>query len=274
MATYAIGDIQGCFEPFMQILQVIQFDAAHDTLWITGDLVNRGPASLAVLRYLYQAGDRHQIVLGNHDLHLLAVSIGARAHHHSDTMNDILHASDKTELLDWLRHRPMLVHDAKLGYVMTHAGLAPCWTVEKAQELAHEVESVLRGEHWQAFLPDMYGNQPDLWQDNLTGNDRLRCIINYFTRMRFCDHSGRLNLTYKGKIDAAAANYIPWFDVTPRLNADINIVFGHWAALEGKTDAPNLFALDTGCVWGNQLSALRLEDGTRFSVPCPVSVQR
>lgn len=268
MATYAIGDIQGCFLPFMRLLEAIEFDSAKDTLWVTGDLVNRGDASLQVLRYLYQAGERHQIVLGNHDLHLLAVAAGARQTHSGDTLQDILNAPDKNELLDWLRHRPLLVHDAARGYVMTHAGLAPAWTLAKAIALAQEVEAVIQSDHWRDFMPLMYGNQPDLWRDDLTGADRLRCIINYFTRMRFCDHSGRLNLTHKGKIDSADPTYLPWFDVKPRLCTEVKIIFGHWAALEGKTDQPNLFALDTGCVWGNALSAMRLEDNMRFSVRC------
>jgi len=268
MATYAIGDIQGCYEPFIRLLDIIQFHPEQDTLWITGDLVNRGPASLQVLRYLYQLGDRHQIVLGNHDLHLLAVAVGARTPHKDDTLDDILNAPDKISLLDWLRYRPLLVQHASLPYVMTHAGIPPFWTVARAKELAGEVEAVLQSANWRGFFPHMYGNQPNLWQDSLQGSERLRCIVNYFTRMRLCDAEGRLNLTNKGTVQNTDSSCMPWFDVRPRLNADIHIIFGHWAALNGKTDDPNLHALDTGCVWGNRLSAMRLEDGERFGTSC------
>lgn len=268
MATYAIGDIQGCYEPFMRLLDIIQFHPERDTLWVTGDLVNRGPDSLQVLRYLNQLGTRHQIVLGNHDLHLLAVSVGAHPPHKSDTLTEILHAPDRDNLLDWLRHRPMLVQHETMPFVMTHAGIAPFWTIAKAKELAEEVEFVLRGTHWRGFFSEMYGNQPDLWQDSLSGAERLRCIVNYMTRMRFCDADGRLDLTNKGTVQSADPSYMPWFSVKPRMSDGVSLVFGHWAALDGKTDEPNMYALDTGCVWGNRLSAMRLEDGKRFGTSC------
>jgi bis(5'-nucleosyl)-tetraphosphatase (symmetrical) len=271
MATYAIGDIQGCFQPFMQLLETIQFNAERDILWLTGDLVNRGPESLAVLRYVYQLGEQHKIVLGNHDLHLLAVACGTRQMQVDDTLEEILAAPDKDILLEWLRHQPMLVADDKLNYVMTHAGLAPAWTLEQARLLASEVESVLQSETWRDFFPHMYGNQPDLWSDALTGVDRLRCIINYFTRMRFCDASGRLNLTNKSSVDDSKIEQMPWFNVPLRANKDVKIIFGHWAALQGVVDVPHVFALDTGCVWGNKLSAMRLEDGARFDVGCGIT---
>lgn len=266
MSTYAIGDVQGCYQPLQKLLQKIQFYPAHDTLWFTGDLINRGPQSLDVLRFVSQLGDQHQTVLGNHDLHFLAVAAGVRHAHPSDTLQEILDAPDKKQLLDWLRHRPMLVRHETLNYVMTHAGLAPVWTLAKAQELAHEVEAVLRQGDARTLFENMYGNHPDHWDDALTGVERLRCIINYFTRMRFCHRDGRLELTYKGTINDKPTDLVPWFDVQPRLNADVKIIFGHWAALNGEVDVPNVFALDTGCVWGNKLTAMRLEDQVRFSV--------
>jgi bis(5'-nucleosyl)-tetraphosphatase (symmetrical) len=268
MSTYVIGDIQGCYQPLMQLLDIIRFDQHKDTLWFTGDLVNRGPQSLEVLRFVRNLGERHQTVLGNHDLHLLAVSCGQRKMHEGDTLQEILDADDCQQLLDWLRHRPLLVQHAEMFYVMTHAGLAPSWSIGKAKNLAQEVEKVLQGNQWQTFFAHMYGNQPDTWNDDLTGFDRLRCIINYFTRMRFCYRNGRLELSNKGTLKDKGADLVPWFDVKPRENAGEKIIFGHWAALGGEADVQNVFALDTGCVWGNKLSAMRLEDEKRFSVPC------
>ena len=268
MATYAIGDIQGCFEPLIRLLDFIQFNPAEDTLWQTGDLVNRGPASLEVLRFMRALGDKHQIVLGNHDLHLLAVDAGARKQSEGDTLDETLYAPDKEELLDWLRHRPLLVQHESLPFIMTHAGIAPMWTVEKAAKLAQEVEMILRAKKIEKeFYEKMYGNQPDLWRDDLTGMDRLRCIINYFTRMRFCNPEGRLNLANKGTLQSADENWLPWYAVNPELHAKINIIFGHWAALQGESHQENIIALDTGCVWGFELTAMRLEDGKKFNVP-------
>jgi bis(5'-nucleosyl)-tetraphosphatase (symmetrical) len=265
MATYAIGDVQGCFAALQKLLAHIHFNPASDTLWFTGDLVNRGPQSLAVLRFVKDLGEKHITVLGNHDLHLLAVAYGKAQERKGDTLHDILHASDKDELIQWLRMRPLL-HEDK--FVMTHAGLAPVWTLEKARMLAREVEAVLRSDALDILLANMYGNQPDLWQDGLVGIERLRCIINYFTRMRFCHADGRLDLTYKGELAGKPQDLLPWFDVPQRVNAQEKIIFGHWAALGGKTSTANVYPLDTGCVWGNALTALRLEDEKRFSVGC------
>jgi bis(5'-nucleosyl)-tetraphosphatase (symmetrical) len=265
MSTYVIGDVQGCYQPMLELLEQIRFDKNRDTLWFTGDLVNRGPQSLEVLRFVRALGARHQVVLGNHDLHLLAVSLDAGKMHASDTLHEILAAPD---LLDWLRLRPLLIEHDTLGYVMTHAGLAPAWTLQKAKLLAREVEAVLQSSAWPDFIAHMYGNQPDLWSDTLTGNDRWRCIINYFTRMRFCHADGRLELSNKGSLREKPADLMPWFDVKQRLNAEVKIIFGHWAALGGEVDLPNLFAMDTGCVWGNKLTAMRLEDAERISVSC------
>lgn len=268
MSIYAIGDIQGCFAEFQALLQHIQFDPRQDTLWFTGDLVNRGPHSLEVLRFIKALGDQHITVLGNHDLHLLALAFDSKNPHKGDTLDAILSAPDCSELMDWLRHRPLLHFDKSSGYIMTHAGLAPSWTPHQAALLAHEVESVLRGDSPHFFLKNMYGNEPCHWNDHLSGMERLRCIVNYLTRMRFCHVDGRLDLSYKGEIGGKPKDLIPWFDVPDRANANTKIIFGHWAALGGKTDAPNVYALDTGCVWGNNLTAMRLEDERRFCVKC------
>ncbi|MBV9576751.1 MAG: symmetrical bis(5'-nucleosyl)-tetraphosphatase [Gammaproteobacteria bacterium] len=268
MATFAIGDIQGCFDELQSLLAMIQFNPQKDQLWLTGDLVNRGPHSLQVLRFIKNLENKQITVLGNHDLHLLAVLYGVSAMHASDTFNEILTAPDKQDLLDWLRHRPLLHDDKTLGFVMTHAGLAPAWNLQQARLLAAEVETVLRSDTPEFFLKNMYGNQPDDWHESLAGIERLRCIVNYFTRMRFCYADGRLDLNYKGEIAGKPKELIPWFEVKNRMNADEKIIFGHWAALNGKTNIAHLFPLDTGCVWGNCLTAMRLEDGMRFSVKC------
>lgn len=266
MATYAIGDVQGCFAELENLLAKIHFHPDKDTLWFTGDLINRGPRSLDVLRFVKSLGDKHITILGNHDLHLLAVAYGVRELNKSDTLDEILSAPDKNELIDWLRHRPLL--HCEYSYVMTHAGLAPSWTLAKACELAREVETVLQGNALKEFLPHMYGNMPDYWDDNLSGAERLRCIINYFTRMRFCHADGRIDLSFKGQIADKPHDLIPWFDVPNRANANEKIIFGHWAALNGKADVGNVYPLDTGCVWGNCLTAMRLEDGVRFKIEC------
>jgi len=269
MSTYAIGDIQGCFAELEKLLDVIHFDNKDDILWFAGDLVNRGPASLQTLRFIKSLGNHHKVVLGNHDLHLLAVAYDLQSEKRGDTLGHILAAPDRDDLIDWLRHCPLLHHDQALGYVMTHAGLSPAWTLSEAKLLAQEVEEVLCGETPEFLLQNMYGNLPDRWDNNLAGSERLRCIVNFLTRMRFCHADGRLDLTYRGEIADKPDDLIPWFDVPGRLNADEKIIFGHWAALNGKTPAgSNLFALDTGCVWGNCLTAMRLEDKKRFNVKC------
>lgn len=266
MSTYAIGDIQGCFKTLEKLLSHIHFDPAKDSLWFTGDLVNRGPRSLETLRFVKQLGSRQQTILGNHDLHLLAMSHGAHPGWDDDTLNDILQAPDRQELLDWLCHQPLLHHDAALGYTMVHAGLAASWDLATAQALAKEVETVLQSENAAGFFHHMYGNQPDQWSEDLQGFDRLRCITNFFTRARFCFADGRLDLKFKGTLDSRPENLLPWFQVPGRRNADLNIVFGHWAALGGVTHSAKAFALDTGCVWGFDLTAMRLEDQQRFQV--------
>jgi len=268
MSTYVIGDVQGCFYQLQQLLTHIQFHPQRDTLWFTGDLVNRGPQSLEVLRFVKSLNNKSKIVLGNHDLHLLAVFYGARQMNPGDTFTDILMAPDAPELMYWLKSQSLFYYDEQSNIALVHAGVAPMWTIEKAVALAHEVEVVLCGDGYINFFKNMYGNEPALWQENLTGHDRLRCITNYFTRMRFCRADGRLDLFAKVEIKYANDDLIPWFALPNRVNANHKIMFGHWAALGGIADAPNVYALDTGCVWGNCLTALRLEDGKRFSVKC------
>lgn len=267
MANYAIGDIQGCLKPLEKLLTLIRF-SAHDSLWFTGDLVNRGPHSLEVLRFVKQLGPKHYVVLGNHDLHLLAVAYGVQPTRPEDTIHPILKAPDCDHLIDWLRQQSLLVH--QINYVMTHAGLAPAWDLTTAKMLAQEVEQILRSKNCKNFLKQMYGNQPDLWDANLVGMDRLRCITNYLTRMRFCDKDGRLDFYYKGEITDKPAHLYPWFMLPNRSNAKLNIIFGHWAALEGQANTPHIFPLDTGCVWGNCLTAMRLEDQAYFKVKCNI----
>lgn len=268
MATYAIGDVQGCYDPLQKLLEHIGFDPSVDTLWFTGDLVNRGPQSLNTLRFVKDLGTNQITVLGNHDLHLLAVAFGTQTVKEGDTINDILEASDREELIQWLLHLPLLHYDDKLQFVLVHAGLSPAWNLTTAKILSSEVEQVLQSEHVKEFFQHMYGNQPDHWSDDLQGWERLRCITNYLTRMRFCHTDGRLELHTKGKLGEQANDLVPWFQVPNRINANLKIIFGHWAALTGATHTPNVFALDTGCVWGNCLTAMRLEDEKRFSVEC------
>lgn len=270
MTTYAIGDLQGCHDEFVALLEQLDFDPRRDHLWLVGDLVNRGPGSLACLREVMALGESATTVLGNHDLHLLAVARGGARENRKDTLSAILAAPDRERLLDWLQSRPLLVRrrSAEQGdTVMTHAGLLPQWSVEQAAALAGEAESRLTGEHAGAFLEQMYGNAPACWRDDLDGIDRLRMIINAFTRMRFIDAAGCLDFAAKEGLDSAPAGFAPWFQF-PRAD-DPWLLFGHWAALQGETPASRVRAeaLDTGCVWGSRLTALDLESGRRISVP-------
>lgn len=266
MAIYAIGDVQGCYQPLQCLLEKIQFNPIHDTLWFVGDLVNRGPDSLAVLRFIKSLGGAAITVLGNHDLHLLAIANGKQKLKKKDTLSDILCASDRDELLDWLRHQPLLHYDEKVDHVLVHAGIPPQWDLQCALHLAREVEQVLQSDHnYPRYLAAMYGNEPNLWSDQLVGEERLRAITNYFTRMRFCDPRGKLELLCKHSPSHAPTGYAPWFSHPQRKTAHHKIIFGHWATLEGKADATNVFALDTGCVWGKYLTAMRLSDHKTFS---------
>ncbi|OCH99395.1 bis(5'-nucleosyl)-tetraphosphatase (symmetrical) [Legionella jamestowniensis] len=268
MPDYAIGDVQGCYEPLQRLLEHINFDDKHDRLWFVGDLVNRGPQSLDVLRFVKNLSLTPQITLGNHDLHLLNRLFGGYPHKNpDDSLQAVLAASDSQELGHWLRKQPILCHDTSLNLVMCHAGIPPVWSLTEAKQYARELELVLSGDNYADFFAHMYGNEPACWSDDLTGLTRLRVITNYFTRMRFCNAKGCLLLDYKGTIKDAPANYLPWYAVPERKPIPVEIVFGHWAALEGKSPDSSLHAIDTGCLWGGQLTALRLQDRQRFSVP-------
>jgi bis(5'-nucleosyl)-tetraphosphatase (symmetrical) len=271
MATYAIGDIQGSFEELQALLGTFGFDRAKDSVWFVGDLVNRGPASLATLRFVRDLGDRALTVLGNHDLHLLALAQGSVKAREDDTLGDVIAAPDRDALLDWLRHRPM-AHVAS-NYVLVHAGLLPQWDVAKAKALAVEVESELRGPRHREFLAQLYGSRPDRWSDDLRGPDRLRVIVNAMTRLRFCTSEGVMDFDTKGETAQAPAGYLPWFEVPGRKSTDYTLICGHWSAL-GLRIAHNLLALDSGCVWGGSLSAVRLEDRRLYQVPCAMDAAR
>lgn len=270
MAVYAIGDVQGCFEQLQALLDKIAFDATHDTLWFAGDLVNRGPDSLATLRYIKALGKRAICVLGNHDLHLLAIAAGQFSAKKKDTLAAILSAPDRAELLDWLRHRPLLHHDPALGYTMLHAGLPPQWSISQCKTYAGEVEQVLQSADADSFFANMYGDEPTEWSEHLTGWSRLRYITNCLTRLRYCDQQGALALAYKGPPGSQPVQYQPWFNWPERASREAKIIFGHWSTLP-PVDSSNLFAIDTGCIWGGQLSALRIDQdpATLTAYQCP-----
>ncbi len=265
MATYAIGDLQGCYTAFRRLLDIIQFNPTSDKLWLVGDIVNRGPDSLSLLRYIKQVGSSVVMVLGNHDLHLLAVAAGITKSRYSDTLQPILNAPDRSELLDWLRHQKLFY--AEDEYAMVHAGLLPSWPVAQAQQLAYEVENALRDDNAAEFLTHMYGNEPDYWQAAWTGYARLRVIINAMTRMRVCTLDGRMNFEFKADLQSIPSGFLPWFKHPQRASKTHTVIFGHWSAL-GLHLNGNLIALDTGCVWGRQLTAIRLEDRKVFQFAC------
>lgn len=268
MAVYAIGDVQGCYPELMTLLAQLEFNPDTDRLWFVGDLVNRGPGSLEVLRFVMSLGDRAVTVLGNHDLHLLAIAAGTRDPGPEDTFDAVLAAPDRIELIDWLRRCPLLHHDAALGYTMVHAGLPPQWGLAQAARCAAEVETVLRSDDYAAFLRDMYGGKPDRWSEDLRGTDRLRFILNCYTRLRFCDAEGRVQLREKGSPFGRSDDLKPWFDIPGRASADLKLVFGHWSTL-GRYHAPGVYALDSGCIWGGALTALRLDGEPQWiSLPC------
>jgi bis(5'-nucleosyl)-tetraphosphatase (symmetrical) len=263
----AIGDIQGC-DASLQALVSLADPSATKPFWFAGDLVNRGPDSLAVLRRVAAMGARAVTVLGNHDLHLLAASAHVRSARPSDTIDSVLTAPDHDELIDWLRRRP-LAHFAD-GHLLVHAGVFPQWSACEALSLADEVERVLRGPDWVDFLRVMFGNRPNCWNDSLSGDDRLRAIVNAFTRIRYVDRKGRMDFSIKEGADAAPPGLVPWFDSPARRTEDVVVVFGHWSTL-GLVLRPNLVSLDTGCVWGGALTAVRLEDRQVYQVRCPTA---
>lgn len=267
MATYAIGDIQGCFQSLTALLNRVSFDPAHDRLWLVGDLVNRGPDSLHTLRFVRELGPAAVTVLGNHDLYLLMVAYGAiRNRGKDDTIQAVLDAPDREVLLSWLRTRPLM--HVENGFAMVHAGLLPGWTVEQARALAREVEGALAGPYHSDLLHNMWGSEPAAWSDDLRDYERMRVIVNAMTRMRFCSADGVMDFKVKGEVTKVPKGYLPWFEVAGRKSADITVVFGHWSAL-GLRIEPNLMALDSGCLWGRELTAVRLEDRAVFQVACP-----
>ncbi|MEE4361944.1 MAG: symmetrical bis(5'-nucleosyl)-tetraphosphatase [Pseudomonadales bacterium] len=268
MATYVVGDVQGCLAPLRDLLDRVRFDPGHDRLWLVGDLVNRGPDSLGTLRFVQGLGEAAITVLGNHDLHLLAILLGGHQPGRKDDFGPILEAPDRERLTDWLRSRRLIHFDPALETLLVHAGVPFVFSLEQALALGREVEAVLRGEDARSFLAVLYGNEPAGWDDALVGRDRWRVVVNYFTRMRFIDAQGRLEFASKEGLASAPAGFFPWFD---RLHPDFaarRIAFGHWAALEGRGTPSNCLALDTGCVWGRHMTLLRLEDGVRYCRDC------
>lgn len=259
MAIYALGDIQGCYDELCTALDAVAFDPGRDRLWFVGDLVNRGPKSLEVLRFVHGLGDAAISVLGNHDLHLLAIASGNESQAGKDNLTSILEAPDRDELLHWLRQRPLMHYDPKLDFALLHAGLPPQWTIAMAGMHAHEVEQVLRGDGYAEFFHHMYGNKPKRWSEALEGMDRLRFITNCFTRLRFCTPKGKLRLKEKGPPGTQKdPKAMPWFDVPGRASRGTRIVFGHWSTL-GYVARNNVWAIDTGCLWGGSLTLLRID---------------
>jgi len=266
MSTYAIGDIQGCHDSFLRLLATCDFDPMRDRLWLVGDLVNRGPRSLDTLRFVKALGSAAITVLGNHDLYLLMIAEGVEKRRgKDDTLDEILAAPDRDELLGWLRRQPLCHVEG--AYCLVHAGLLPQWTASRARALAAEVEGLLRGERYHDTLANMWGSEPVQWSDDLSGWDRMRVIVNAMTRMRFCSPDGAMEFKTKGEVADAPPGYLPWFDVPGRKSADAVLVTGRWSAL-GLRVGPRLLALDSCCLWGRHLPAVRLEDRQVFQVDC------
>ena len=261
METYVIGDIQGCFDELIQLLNAMPFNANRDKLWFVGDLINRGPKSLETLRFIHSLGEQAETVLGNHDLHLLAIRYGGHRVLKSDTFEEVLVAHDCDELVEWLRGLPLLVEDS--NNVMSHAGIPHIWNLSKTRSLVNEVETAIRGKDHVSFFEQMYGNEPANWNDALSGMDRLRNITNYLTRMRFVRIEGKMDFKHKGTLDDAPNGYQPWFAYESQVEK--TQYFGHWASLDGRTGLKHILATDTGCVWGRGLTAIRLSDQRRYT---------
>ncbi|MBB5319782.1 symmetrical bis(5'-nucleosyl)-tetraphosphatase [Marinobacter oulmenensis] len=266
MTDYAVGDIQGCYERLQDLVDKAGFSPSRDRLWFAGDLINRGPSSLAALRYAEGLGDSARVVLGNHDLHLLAVALGGHKLRRKDTLQSILDAPDCDHLLHWLRQQRLCIHDAGRNLLVAHAGVPHIWGVEKAMACAREVEAVIQGPDAEDYFRQMYGNEPACWRDDLSGMERWRAITNYFTRMRFIAEDGTLELSAKESADKAPEGYAPWFRF-PRPDST-RVVFGHWAALVGQTGSDQFIGLDTGCVWGNELTLMNLDTGETIACDC------
>jgi len=266
MAVYAVGDIQGCYDSLRCLLDKVAFNPTEDTLWVAGDLVNRGPDSLKTLRFIKSLKKSAKVVLGNHDLHLLAVGRGAQSKKRKDTFTDILSAPDLDELMDWLRHQKLMVRDKARQVAMVHAGIPHIWSIKQAREYASELEKLLKSDDCDEFLSAMYGNEPHQWSESLTGLDRYRAITNYFTRMRFIGDEGALDFNNKLGPLEAPKGYKPWFSYTR--TGRTKIIFGHWAALEGRVSNPQMEGLDTGCVWGGTLTLLNLDTWVKTSCDC------
>ncbi len=267
MSTYAIGDIQGCFDELQALLEVINFNPKKDTLWLAGDLVNRGPKSLETLRFIKSLGDSAITVLGNHDLHLAACHHGIKKA--KGSIKDVLEAPDREELINWICQQPLIHHCPILNYTMVHAGIPPIWSLKSALKYSKQVEDLIQSPDRQHFFDHMYGDTPNVWSSDLEGVERLRVITNYLTRMRFCDAQGKLEFSTKETVSNWPDGFQPWFSFKQAKMKDNRIVFGHWAALQGNTESNTVFGLDTGCVWGGSLTAMRLEDQEMFSLGCP-----
>lgn len=275
MARYAIGDIQGCYDELRILLDTLAFDPDKDQIFLVGDLVNRGPKSLQVLRFIKSLGKRATCVLGNHDLHLLALSQGNSKHYNNTSLDSIFTAPDADELLTWLRHRPLLHHDKKTKFNIIHGGLPPQWDIKTARAMAKEVESVIRGSDHPYFFKHMYGNEPDIWSNKLDGIERLRFITNCFTRLRYCDANGKLGLKEKGAPEDHNNAYMPWYEVPGRASRDAKIIFGHWSTI-GYHHSNNVWAIDSGCLWGDKLTALRIrkkKGETVYQIQCPKTLK-
>lgn len=267
MATYLVGDLQGCYDELQLLLEKVQFDPTKDQLYLVGDLVARGDKSLECLRFVKSLGQSAKTVLGNHDLHLISTALGIKRVKPRDRVDAIFNAPDFDELIDWLRHQPLLVHNEQHNFVMVHAGISPDWDLVTAKQCANEVEDVLRDGDYHYLIENMYQNHPDRWDDNLQGLDRLRYSINVFTRMRFCYWDHRLDFDCKQPPDSAPEALTPWFNLDNPLYQNTPIVFGHWASLVDTPTPANIYALDTGCVWNNRMTMLRWEDKHYFTQP-------
>lgn len=266
MTIYAVGDLQGCLSPLLRLLEQVNFNPTVDQLWAAGDIVNRGPESLQTLRFVKNLGEAFRMVLGNHDLHLLATAAGFRAPNPKDTLDDILKAPDRDELLNWLRQQPLLI--SAHGYAMVHAGIPPHWSLSTAQSKARQVEQVLQGDDAHLLFANMYGNEPPYWHQDQEPVVQLRTITNYFTRMRFCSANGHLELMTKQAPSEAPTGYAPWYAHPERQTVEENIIFGHWAALNGAPCGKNLHPLDTGCVWGGRLRLMNLDNQKYIHCSC------